>query len=280
MNRFCFRPKIYKVATLLMLLCVATYAQGISKKCIDELIAAKRKSNSDLQDFSKDLVTEVVKVKAQLKLPFGKPADSKVTDIGITVGCLKAFPENPAQIVPILKEAGLYAVNAVANKLGASSQPQGTSVQTQVQTAAPPSPFPGLKECDALFNPEKKFCYDGGVYNKCDGIVYNPETHDCKDNALFTIPKKCDAELYNSATHGCKNGVVFMLPQCSGTIYDPATHGCKNDVVFMLPQCGGTIYDPATHGCKNGAVFMLLQCKRTIYDPATHRCYNGIVLKR
>jgi len=56
------------------------------------------------------------------------PKVRKLTDIGMTVGCLKAFPEKPNQILPILKEAGLDAA------------------------------FPDLKECDALFNPEKKFC--------------------------------------------------------------------------------------------------------------------------
>jgi hypothetical protein len=49
------------------------------------------------------LPVEVAKVQAQLKLPFGKPADSKVTDLGVTVGCLKTFPANAAGLQSSIK---------------------------------------------------------------------------------------------------------------------------------------------------------------------------------
>jgi len=285
------------IALLLTLTLAQTlFAQGLSKKCIDELIAAKGKSNSDLQGFSTDLVAEVVKVKLQLKLPFGKPADSKVTDMGMTVGCLKAFPENPAQILPILKEAGLDAAKgAVANELAANSQPQATGVQTQTQTTSSLSPFPALKECDALFNPEKKFCYDGGVYNKCDGIIYNPTTHICSGDVAYralcngvqynpltqkcennAILAKCGENFYNTKTHGCKGSTVFALSECGENKYNPETHGCgENNVV--LAKCGTLYYNSAKHSCENG-VIVFPKCGKTRYNPETHGCGKNNVL--
>jgi len=295
------------IAWLILLLTLAQtlFAQKLSKKCIDELIEAKEESDSDLLDFSKDLVAEVVKVKLQLKIPFGKPADSKVTDIGMTVGCLKAFPEKPNQILPILKEAGLDAAkDAVANKLGANSQPQMTDTQSQVQTqaqsqaqtAAASSPFPDLKECDALFNPEKKFCYDGGVYNKCDGIIYdptkyicsgeianravcngvqyNPLIQKCENNAIIA---ECGETKYDFETHGCENGELF--PKCGTTeLYDPVTHGCSNNIV--LPKCGEILYNYKTHTCKDNTLFAFSKCGAEYYNSETHGCSKNIVFPR
>jgi len=93
-----------------------SFAQGLPKNCIDEIIAiSKKNAHFDLASFSKDLVVETVKVKAQLKLPFGKPADSKVTDMGMSVGCLKVMPENPTQLLSMLKDL-LPGLAAAASK--------------------------------------------------------------------------------------------------------------------------------------------------------------------
>jgi hypothetical protein len=73
----------------------------------------------DMLNFVKKLPPEVVKVKAQLKVPFGKPADSKKTDIGITVGCLNAFPEAPDEIMLVLKDVSIeMAKGIVASEAG------------------------------------------------------------------------------------------------------------------------------------------------------------------
>jgi len=56
---------------------------------------------------------------------------------------------------------------------------------TQTLFAQAFSGVPILKECDAVFNPEKKFCYDGGIYNRCDGMSYNPTTHICNGDVAY-----------------------------------------------------------------------------------------------
>jgi hypothetical protein len=114
------------------------FAQGLSKKCVDELVAAKAKSK-DLGSFSKDLGIEVVKVKAQMKLPFGKPKDDKVTDIGMTVGCLKTFPETPDGILATLKSAGLSAAT------GAAADTSWTALQLECRKKSLPSRLASAK---------------------------------------------------------------------------------------------------------------------------------------
>jgi c-di-AMP phosphodiesterase-like protein len=53
-----------------------TFASSLSKSCIDEFVnLPKTNVNFDIESFLKQLPVEIVKVKAQLKLPFGKPAD-------------------------------------------------------------------------------------------------------------------------------------------------------------------------------------------------------------
>ncbi|MDR2999654.1 MAG: PorT family protein [Fibromonadaceae bacterium] len=68
-----------------------------------------------------------------------------------------------------------------------------------------------LKECDFVFNPERRFCYDGEVYEKCDGMEYNPSTHIC-------------------------TGVIARRALCDGTQYNPLTHRCGDNVVEELTQ--------------------------------------------
>jgi hypothetical protein len=93
-------------------------SSALSFSCMNEFTGLAS-GDFDMLNFVKKLPTEVVKVKAQLKLPFGKPADSKKTDIGITVGCLKAFPESPQKIMPMLKDVSIeMAKSIVASKFG------------------------------------------------------------------------------------------------------------------------------------------------------------------
>ncbi len=286
---------------LLLTLTQTVFAQGLSKNCFNEIMAVTEKNaNFDLQSFSKDLVVEVAKVKVQMKLPFGKPSDSKVADIGITVGCLKTFPENPSQILTFLKDVGTELAKREIRKRGANTPAQGINASSSQPQAlasfASSRPVPVLKECDAVFNPEKKFCYDGDVYNRCDGMPYNPTTHicdgdvanralcggaqynpliqRCENDAIIMV---CGETEYNSGTHGCKDGIT--LPKC-GTVelYNPTTHGCRNDIVF--PKCGEILYNPKTHGCKNNVVFVLPKCGTGFYNPATHGCSNNIVFPK
>jgi len=84
------------------------FAKEISKECINEFINLPSKQNDfALDNFLKELPSEILKTKAQMKLPFGKPNSNKITDIGISVGCLNAFPENSEELVKMVQSIGV-----------------------------------------------------------------------------------------------------------------------------------------------------------------------------
>jgi len=262
---------------LLLTLAQTLFAQGLSKNCVNEFLAIPEKvANFEMQSFLKDLSAEVVNVKTQLKMPFGKPADSKVTSIGITVGCLKTLPENPAQMQAALKDVIAEITKRVANKLEAKASAQGTNTSTKTAglqsqaKAAAASPLT-LKECDAVFNPEKKFCYDGGVYDKCDGMSYNPTTHICSVDVAYRA--LCDGKQYNPLIQKCENNVILV--KCGDAEYNPKTHACKDGKVFAFSKCGEAFYNPETHGCENDV--LLPKCEEMVYNPQTHDCSNGVL---
>lgn len=73
----------------------AQVAGIISEACMEEFASLpEKKEDFDLLNLFKNLAPEVIKQKAKAKLPFGKPKDTEKTSIGVTVGCLKAFPES------------------------------------------------------------------------------------------------------------------------------------------------------------------------------------------
>jgi hypothetical protein len=60
-----------------------------------------------------------------------------------------------------------------------------------------------------------KFCYDGVLYDKCNGTIeYNPSVYICKDGVA--VPAKCNGESYNPLTQDC----------CNGESYNLLTQGC------------------------------------------------------
>jgi len=267
-NKFLSAASLFLLLTLTQTL----FAQGLSKKCIDEFLSVpEKKANFEMQGFLKDLVSEVVKVKVQLKMPFGKPADSKVTDIGITVGCLKALPENPAQLQAALKDVGVEMIKRVANKSGTNALTQTEDGRPASATAAL-STAPVLKECDAVFNPEKKFCYDGGVYDKCDGMSYNPTTHICSGDIANRA--LCGGAQYNPLTQKCENNAI--LAKCGEVFYNPKTHGCNDSTLFAFPECGETKYNPETHDCGENNV-LLAKCGAKLYNSETHFCEKNVL---
>jgi uncharacterized protein (TIGR02145 family) len=98
------------------------FAANLPKNCMEEIIDLSKKRGFNMQKFMKELPPEVVKIKAQAKAPvqfiFGPGSDDKVTDIGLTVGCLKAFPESTSQIQSLLKDVSLkIGTDLAANKL-------------------------------------------------------------------------------------------------------------------------------------------------------------------
>jgi hypothetical protein len=80
---------------------------SLSKGCVEDFTNLLEKGSFDMMKFIKELPPAVAKVKLQLKSPFGKPKDSDKTDVGLTVGCIKALPESPAEIQSLLKDISL-----------------------------------------------------------------------------------------------------------------------------------------------------------------------------
>jgi len=99
----------------------------VSDKCIDELVELPNtKENFSMTNLPKDLATAVVKVQGSAKLQdipllgamLGPGPDDKVTEAGITVGCVKELPTEPAGIKALLMKTALeMGKSAVASKL-------------------------------------------------------------------------------------------------------------------------------------------------------------------
>ncbi|MDR2583756.1 MAG: hypothetical protein LBC75_09780 [Fibromonadaceae bacterium] len=308
-------PKIALTAIAVTFALSIASASNIPKSCVEEIITISKGNGFDMQKFITDLPLAVGKAKLQAKAPFGKPKDSDKMDIGMTFGCLKSFPESLDEIQSLLKDVGLETIkNMVANKLGTSVKKENDAGTANVIAdqhfsvdkfsknyasisagTSNNNSSPTLKKCDAVFNPNKKFCYDGGIYDLCDGMSYNPTTHicsgdiayralcnetqynplkqKCENNTLFSV---CGTTSYNPATHGCKDNAVFVFPKCGTTSYDPTTHGCKDNVV--LAKCGEIFYDSKTYVCKKD--FVLAKCGTILYDPITHDCKDNVVFAR
>jgi len=75
--------------------------------CAADFTSIFEKDDFSMAEFMKKLPLAVGKTKLQLKSPFGKPQDSDRTDVGLTVGCIKALPESPVEIASLLKNIGL-----------------------------------------------------------------------------------------------------------------------------------------------------------------------------
>jgi hypothetical protein len=99
-----------------MSLADAVNASSLPAGCKGDFTSVMGAEGFSFQNFMKDLPLEMGKVKLKLKspLPFGKPKDPDKTSVGVTVGCIKALPEAPAEMVDILKDIGMKAGLAVA----------------------------------------------------------------------------------------------------------------------------------------------------------------------
>jgi hypothetical protein len=168
---------------------IMVFAQGLSKKCTDELMAISWQKNFDIQSFLEELTIEVAKIKTKSKLSFREPVDNKITDIGITASCLKAFPENSGQIQTMLANRPLCN--------GKQYNPLKQKCENNVILAV----------CGTTaYDPTKHSCKNNAVIARCGTTFYNPATHGCEDN---TVLSRCGEILYNLVTHECRFGAVF-----------------------------------------------------------------------
>jgi len=150
---------------------------------------------------------------------------------------------------------------------------------------------------DIVFNPSSSFCYDGDVYSKCNGMVYNPTTHICEGSVAN--PAKCDGWPYNPLENGCCNDYTFSLSdqrcqkdvietKCGAKWYDAEKYNlrCKNDVIETM--CGDHYrsnewvwYDASNSDfrCKDDNVET--KCGAKWYEVSSSlRCNNDVVEKK
>jgi len=98
----------------------ALKSSNVPDGCTQDFSSLFEDEDFDLAKFMKTLPQDVAKVKVQLKSPFGKPKDSDKTSSGVTVSCIKALPESPAEVATLLKNISIkmgmdLAVDAAAN---------------------------------------------------------------------------------------------------------------------------------------------------------------------
>jgi len=287
------------------------FASSLSKSCIDEFVnLPKTKADFDLEQFLNELPAEVLKVKAQLKLPFGKPADDKKTDIGITAGCLKQFPESANTIAPMLKDLGIAIAKDIAeNKLGikenklASAENESAKNQNIIYMRS------GQEVKNAIISEigidELKYQVgtrgivyiakktdvssilyaDGEQDFFCNGISYNSATHFCHtDSKTYS----CGNKAYNPATQSCSNNTIYA--ECGNKHYNIATQFCFDNIIYG--KCGDKSYNPATQSCSGNTIYgkcndfydkttyfchtdgKTYSCGNKPYNPATHFCHT------
>ena len=96
---------------------------SLSSSCSNEFLnLPQTKSGFSFQSFLKDLPAVVTEIKVKEKAGrFGRlPPDESLTALGVSVGCVKQFPENPGQIKSLLIDqlAPEMARSIVASKMG------------------------------------------------------------------------------------------------------------------------------------------------------------------
>ena len=125
-----------------------------------------------------------------------------------------------------------------------------------------------LKECTGIFNPDNKFCYDGNVYDKCDGMEYNPTTHICSGD--IANPAICNGIAYNPLLNQICEGSIVKERCGTGNIYrNPATEQC----------CGNNKYTSATQFCQGGTNAVKMKCGTQTYN-ASQTCENSVIKDR
>jgi len=160
-------------------------------------------------------------------------------------------------------------VTSSSSKNNSSSSVSGSSSSSSLGQSINPG-----KECDAIFNPDNKFCYDGVVYDKCGGSSYNPVTQGCLSNK---VGEKCGTGLYLQATQGCcaVSNVIYTLATqscCGRNAYTQATQFCYDEGIYN--KCDGMVYNPTTHICQNG-VATPAKCNGESYNLVTQGCCNN-----
>jgi len=131
-----------------------------------------------------------------------------------------------------------------------------------------------LKECESTFNPTNKFCYDGNVYDKCDGMPYNPSSQICEDGVAN--PTKCNGMGYNPLTQRCESNVIQA--KCGESWYPWSDYECTSNGIYLkgglTDTRDGKYYDAVLIGTQTWMAANLS------YNATNSKCYgeDGIVI--
>jgi uncharacterized protein (TIGR02145 family) len=145
------------------------------------------------------------------------------------------------------------------------------------------------EECRDGFNEQSRFCFDGVVYDKCDGQTYTPTTHFCEEGiSRYAV---CGYEGYNPLKQKCCVSTIFNIvdqrcgenniveTKCGESWYDASDDdlGCQNNIV--VTKCGESWYDASDDDldCQNNIV--VTKCGDSWYNFKTQFCQSENVVK-
>jgi uncharacterized protein (TIGR02145 family) len=183
------------------------------------------------------------------------------------------------------REAGGALSSSSEQSSGSGSSSSGTDIggssSSETQSS---SSGAALKECEISgYNASKYFCYDGKLYETCDGVQYDLTVQICgSDNKLRNA--SCGGASYNPLEQKCEGGM--LKDRCGSSDepyydpdeydwYNPETHYCHSDNK-VYPVCGEGWYDPATHFCYNDSEIVDKCGSRTeIFNPNEYECIDG-----
>jgi hypothetical protein len=202
-----------------MSLADAVNSSSLPAGCKEDFTSVMGAQGFNFQNFAKDLPVEMGKVKLKLKspLPFGKPKDADKTSVGVTVGCIKALPEAPAEIGAMLKDIGMKAGLAVAasaaTDAAAGAMPMGfsadgVSIPTNIPTEDSKSGGGVLKTIMSAS------LVAGGLVAIVYGITQNVEVSNSVKNAtrdnnnIDAAKTAVDAEKSRNISYGVGSGLL------------------------------------------------------------------------
>jgi uncharacterized protein (TIGR02145 family) len=138
-------------------------------------------------------------------------------------------------------------------------------------------------KCEGIFNPKNKFCYKGVIYNRCDGMAYDPSTHVCEDDVAR--PARCGGgSAYNPLESDCCGSSKYALSSqfcqspnvvkslCGISTY-AASEFCQSGTNTVLPLCGTSTYS-SSQFCQIGTGDVLSLCGSQTFS-ATEFCQSG-----
>jgi len=98
--------KSMKIAALAIAIASSMAFGAVSDECAKELVNVSS-SKSSLDDFATELSPVVAEIKSACRTKRTCPADDKMTDIGLTTGCVKQLPSGSNSLKKALRDAGV-----------------------------------------------------------------------------------------------------------------------------------------------------------------------------